>query len=580
MSYRSPSNPRSPSERYAFQFNSNLPLNSSLRTPKPSDQEGGYSYSQSKHSRTLTENTGRMNLQSSGTFETREKKLEDQFHQLLDRCNKSKEFVNNMQKMVFGDKNNDGQRLYASTQALNVKSPVHSNISTATRTLQDYDHENKYIKRYEKRDHQIVSENRNLRNDDDEDYEKLENEVVDLKKSIMDRLRNKESVSSKKFAAAAEISDDDDEDFKSHHTHKNDRKSMQQWNTMKENRSAKTATWHNDRNEEERNAYVKGAKEEKTKAEKSLHKLKTTLKEKEQVQQDKYLNLKGKCKELKNVLRDYVTRVIDLEESLKKKDEQIIEFEDQVRKGQEELLKNEETINVLKRTEESIRKSEVEAKNINIEYKVRLNEQNEKLETLEEAIRRSKEAYNEDFGQISQENERLRIEVEVLKEKEFGLNKRNDGLEREVGTLKEELERNKGIVDKLEYQQGEKDADLKELRTQLDQLKTENGILELKIKELKDVLRQNNDKLIQEERKYEDELLKIREEKEREQFQKKDKINNLKQQIKELEAVIQKAIEDKKIAELEIERAHDQKHTIERELGRVRDDVKLAKEEM
>ena len=580
MSYRSPSNPRSPSERYAFQFNSNLPLNSSLRTPKPSDQEGGPYYSQTKHSRTLTsETTGRMGLQSSGAFETREKKLEEQFHQLLDRCNKSKEFVNNMQKMVFGDKGNDDQRLYASTQALNIKSPVHSNISTTTRTLQDYDHENKYIKRYEKRD-QIVSENRNLR-DDDEDYEKLENEVVDLKRSIMDRLRNKELVSSKKMAAA-EISDDD-EDLKSH-THKNDRKSMQQWNTLKENRSPKTATWHNDRlstrNEEERNEFVKGAKEEKTKAEKSLHKLKTTLKEKERVQQDKYLNLKGKCKELKNVLRDYVTRVIDLEESLKKKDEQIIEFEDQVRKGQEELIKNEETINVLKKTEESIRKSEIEAKNINIEYKVRLNEQNEKLETLEEAIRRSKEMYNEELGQISQENERLRIEVEVLKEKEFGLNKRNDGLEREVGTLKEELERNKGIVDKLEYQQGEKDADLKELRSQLDKLKAENGVLELKIKELKDVLRQNNDKLIQEERKYEDELAKVKEEKEREQFQKKEKISNLKQQIKELEAVIQKAIEDKKIAELEIERAHDQKHTIERELGRVREDVKLAKEEM
>jgi len=576
MSYRSPSNPRSPSERYQFQFNSNLPLNSSLQTPKPTSNvghEGSTYFSQTKHSRTLTsENTGRMNLQSSETFETRERKLEEQFHQLLDRCNKSKEFINNMQKMVHGDKN-DGQRLYASAQTLNIKSPVQSNISTTTRTFQDVEQGNRYHKRYDTKDH--------IKNDEDEDYEKLENEVVDLKRSIMDRLRNKDANASKRIK---DIDFSDEEEIRSH---------QQQWNPLKENRSPKTATWQNDRvsstrnsrlvgygGEEERNEFVKGAKEEKTKAEKNLSKLKTTLKEKERIQQEKYANLKGKSKELKNVLRDYVTRVIDLEENLKKKDEQIIEFEEQVRKGQEELIKNEETINVLKKTEESIRRSEVEAKNINIEYKVRLNEQNEKLESLEEAIRRSKEIYNEEMNQISQENEKLRIEVEVLKEKEFGLVKRNEGLEREVGTLKEELGRNKGIVDKLELQQGDKDADMKELRAQVDRLKADNGILELKIKEVKDVLRQNNDKLIQEERKYEDELSRIREEKEREQLQKKEKIANLKQQIRELEVIIQKAIEEKKIAELEIERAHDQKHSVEKELSRVREDVKLAKEEI
>jgi len=576
MSYRSPSNPRSPSERYQFQFNSNLPLNSSLQTPKPTSNlghEGSTYFSQTKHSRTLTsENTGRMNFQSSETFETRERKLEEQFHHLLDRCNKSKEFINNMQKMVHGDKN-DGQRLYASAQTLNIRSPVQSNISTTTRTFQDVEHGNKYHKRYDIKDH-IVS-----KNDDDEDYEKLENEVVDLKRSIMDRLRNKDANSSKRIKdiVADGLSDEDEI----------------RYNTLKENRSPKTATWQNDRvsstrnsrlvgygGEEERDEFVKGAKEEKTKAEKNLSKLKTTLKEKERIQQEKYANLKGKSKELKNVLRDYVTRVIDLEENLKKKDEQIIEFEEQVRKGQEELIKNEETINVLKKTEESIRKSEVEAKNINIEYKVRLSEQNEKLESLEEAIRRSKEIYNDEMNQISQENEKLRIEVEVLKEKEFGLVKRNEGLEREVVTLKDELDRNKGIVDKLELQQGDKDADLKELRAQVDRLKADNGILEFKIKEVKDVLRQNNDKLIQEERKYEDELSRIREEKEREQLHKKEKIANLKQQIRELEVIIQKAIEEKKIAELEIERAHDQKHTVEKELNRVREDVKLAKEEI
>ena len=576
MSYRSPSNPRTPSQKSGFQFHqANNPVSMSYsqthfaNTYKDDDSAPFMSYN--KHSRTKTSSTsGKIDFHNPSSLETREKKLEEQFHQLLERCNKSKEFISNMQKMVYGEGNQDPSHLYASTPNLQIRSPAYSTMSTATRNLQEYENENKYTKKSEKNPTQLYESRSGFGNDE---YEKLESDVIDLKKSILDRLKKKESSSTNKKIQfklnRPDLTSDEEE--------RRESDTREDWNTTKE---GKSLGYKGGKRGEEKIDYVEGIKKEKTRAEKSLNKLKTTLQEKEKVTQEKYITLKGKCKELKNVLRDYVTRVVDLEEGLKKKDEQIIELEEQYRRGQDEVIKSEEAIEEYKKNEDILRRSETEAKNIKIEYKMTLNEQREKIQSLEEAIRRNKENHKGEFLEISEENDKLRIEVEVLREKELGLTKRNNDLETEAANLKEELEKTRGNIGRLESQKDEKDLDLKELRGQLEKLKTENGILEAKVKEMKEVVKQSNERLIAEERRHEEELTKLREEKEKIILKKKEKISLLKQQIHELEELSQKAIEEKKFVNLELERTLGHKQSLEKDLIRTKEEIKIAKEEM
>lgn len=588
MSYRSPSNPRTSS------FQPDVPLHHVNPANPPYSpishinahtlDDSASFFSHAKHSRTKTsDNVGKIDPHNSSSLELREKKLEEQFQTLLERCNRSKESLQTMQKVAFGDK--ETQRPYNTHQSMHLKSPTYSNISTTTKTLQDYEHENKYFPKTEKNIRNVAASAHIYSMNDEE---QLQNEVADLKKQILDRVKNREIESSKgkiKFKDQIEgISDDENSKANRDNWQRKEvsysREGKLQNRVLEQTDKLNKRSLRSKRDEEDRSQYIKEVKEEKTRAERSLGKLKDTIKEKERIQQEKYQSLKEKCKELKSILRDYVNRVMDLEGSLKRKDEQIVEYEEQVRKGEEELMRSDEVIDDLKRKEEFLRRNETEAKNANMEFKLKLNQQKEKIEEIELASKEAVEKYKEELQEIFEENDKLKVELSILKENEANLNKKNENLEKEADTLKSQVDTNKEAIRHLETTTQRKDEDLKDLRMQVEKLRSENGILEGKIKEMREIYKQSSEKADLEQRKFEEDIEKIKEEKERDIFKKKEKLKVLKQQIKDVQTQAQKAIEEKNLIHLEIERILGQKNAVERDLTKSREEVKFMKEEM
>ena len=588
MSYRSPSNPRTPSQTLGFknyQTNPGSAAYSPISNPRSHVIDNSaplFSHDKSSRPKFSESNPKAELFQSSSSLETREKRLEDQFQSLLDRCNKSKEFIQSMQNVVYGSKSSENDRLRTTG---NLKSLAHSNISTATRPLHDNDQEHRHGFRAEKK----YSNNSRVEHEND-DYEKLENEVLNLKRSIVDRLQNKGTHSSKGKIKFKDLGSEgsSDEDTRRRKENKN----KDEWNSSVLLRDRKSGNGSfgivdksfqkSSRNVVEDQDYDSAllAKEDKNKAERSLNKLKNTLREKEKLQQDNYINLKSKCRELQNVLKEYVSRVYNLEESVKRKEEQIRDYEVQVSRTQEDLIRSEAEIEESRRIEDGLRKNEAEIKNANLEYKLKTAQQEERIEELEEDLKDSRERHRKELEELLEENDALRVEFEVLKEKMTDLRKNNEKLEKQEQSLKEEVERSKENISKLETAKGERDKELKGLSGDTEKLRTEKGILEAKLVELKEVLRQNNERTVSDERKHEDEMRALKEEREKKLGAKKQKIKVLRAQLAETEGVAQKVIEEKKFAIEEKERVSRQSDTLERDFMRSRDENKLLREEM
>lgn len=465
-----------------------------------------------------------------------------------------------------------------------AKSPPHSHISTVSRNLNN-NVEKEYKNRPDTRSshHRLESEN--------EDYARLESEVLNLKKSIVDRLQKKDAQTSKGQIKFKDLESDNssDEDVNT----RVENKPMGEWNSsviprdMKAsnkslvgtNKSFYKNTGGADDREDYKN-YSKPEKGDKHKAEKSLSKLKSTLKEREKVQQDSYINLKSKCRELQNVLREYVSKVYNLEESIRQKEDQIRDYEEQVSRTQEDLIRSEEDLEEYKRIEENLRKNEAEIKSANMDYKLKTSQQEDRIEELDQELRLSRERHGRELEELLEENDKLKVEFEVLKDKMAELKKNNEKLEKEEQNLREEVERNKANMGKLEASQGEKDRELKSLSGDAEKLRTEKGILEAKLAELKETLKQNNEKTINDERKHSEEMRALKEEKEKKIAEKKEKIKNLKAQIAETEELAQRVLDEKKFAAEEKDRVFRQRENIERDYIRSRDEAKLMREEM
>jgi hypothetical protein len=109
-------------------------------------------------------------------------------------------------------------------------------------------------------------------------------------------------------------------------------------------------------------------REERKKAEKAVEELNHTIQEREHAQHEKYINLKIKCRELEDLLRECISRNMELEEANRKKDITIFEHEEQIRRDHEEILRSVNIIQEIRKREENLTRSEEEARSSSNTY--------------------------------------------------------------------------------------------------------------------------------------------------------------------------------------------------------------------
>jgi len=504
----------------------------------------------------------------------KEKRLDEQFKTLLDRCNRSKEYIENIHKSTFLDRKLDSMTFLSPTaSSINKTSPFVSRETSGHKTLRDFNSGEPRSSNKPSEFQSTFQSTKNTKQCDDEDYGKLESEIVDLKNTIIDKIKSEEKQARKSKAENTSSSQDSDEDYMIPPKSSSKLGALQTPKILSHHKSNLSTVSMKKAFEGDDDPTHR---EEKFEVEKNIDVLKSTLKEREKLIQEKYENAKLKNKELKVVLREYVNKVIDLEESLKKKDALLAQYEEQSKKDQAELNRQAEFIEELRKREELMIRNEEETRSINNEYKQRLAEQRARLDELEEAFEESEARNKELIAKLTEENNELKTRNGILKEREALLKEKSETLQNEIQSIRGDLTLRENNLYKLE----ERDSEVKRLNQLVENLNNEKKHIKEKNEELKKQVEELQRKLEKKKKKIEEETRKITEQKDKEIAQKKEKIQALKAKIDGFEAVANKALEEQKLKQSEVERLLAQKKELEREVGKLKEDVNFATTQM
>ena len=527
-------------------------------------------------------------LDFGASLEHKEKHLDDRFKSLIDRCAKSKEYLDSLHKNT------------STSERSPVKSTMVSPSSRSGLPLGPNSFETKRLFLNTARSNNWEKENNysSIKEKEAQDFDKLESDLIEFKNEIIDKFQK----SGKKQNVKTYSSNSSDSE--------NDKKAAKyqsiKTNSIKEKRkvpnksmydrevlspktinSTKYSTHKPSKNQEEddymNEHYLSTENDldkERKKTSKSINKLKSVMKQKEKMEYEKYLALKAKAKEFKNILREYVNKVMDLENNLKKKDEIIIELEEQSKESQQELLKNFDTLKDLKRRNDEHRKMEEEMKNSNIEYKVKLNEYKKKLEKIEDSAKLNEERLRGEIDGLKEENALMRRDLSVSREKEDQIVESNQNFQKQIVELQDELNSKVMSISKFEKYETSKERETKELRDQLEKYLIENKHLNARFEDVKAQITHLEERNSKNKRKSEEEKNTILDEFQKKIARKSEKNKVLKEKLKELEAYLNILNDEKNGMAVEMEKIASIKVQNDREINKLREDLSSANHEM
>jgi len=560
---------------------------------------------------------------TTSNLERRERKLDEQFKNLLERCNRSKEYIENINKLTSPI---DKGLLSPPSTAIQYKSPTYSQTSTANRPLRELDLEpsrNEVLLQKTSdfpprtADFQLnTAKSSDLiptstaRYDNPDNYSRLEREILELKKTVMEKLKltedatNKENKKGAKYDSVETQESEEDYLVKKQPQREREREREKEQpekpsQTTFKKPHVRTATSptaglrsvkspkavHSPRSisitsPKDTRSLKRKEEEDKKKTEKSLIELHETLKEKEKIQHEKYVTLKVKYKELKNIFREINAKNAELADQLQRKDSIIADFEELARKSQEEILRNVEIIKELRRREEILTRSEEEARSTVIEYKARLGEQRETLEKIEESIRDNEEKYRIQLERLVSENSQLKSEVAALKEKEVSIREKHDVLTSELQACRHEIENKDRTIHKYEEQINLKDSQLRNLNQQLEKMSIHDKDILERLEEANNTIQSLEEKVAQMRKKFDEEKSRILEERDKEVAQKKEKNKILKEELAHKESLYNKLNEENRRISHDYDRVVSEKMQLQKEYDKLKEALDNANQEM
>ena len=313
--------------------------------------------------------------------------------------------------------------------------------------------------------------------------------------------------------------------------------------------------------------------------ERSMKELNKTIQEREKVQHEKYVNLKLKYKELKGFSKEIVDKNHKLQDLLNKKDAQILELEDQIRRDQEELYRNVEFIKENKLRFDELARQEEEERTQNIEYKTRLSDQKEQFDKIEEVVRDNENRYRRELGKLSQEVAELKTELALVGEREAGLKNRNTILAGDLEDSLKEIDRLKRVNDKFEDGGKLMEREVQNLKDNLEKLLNENRDLTQKLEDSNISFATLEQKYDRQRKNFDSERERMHDDRDKELNAKKERIKALKDQVREQEILLNKAIMDKKDQNNEIDKLINDKKALEKDNASLQEEVEFAAKE-
>ena len=520
------------------------------------------------------------------SLEHKEKHLDERFKSLIDRCAKSKEYVDNLHKITSPSEKSTFQSIIVSPSSRSGL-PLGPNPFETKRTLLSSSRNNIWEKENNYTD---------MKENEPQDFNKLES---DFKNEIIDRFQKSgKKNDSKSYSSNSSGSDNDkiptkyksikassikektkvpsgliyDRDLLLPKTLKSTKNS-----TYKASKSHKEDDYGN-----ENNFYrtENDLNKERKKTSKSISKVKCVMKEKDMMEDEKYLALKTKAKEFKNILREYVSKVIDLEDNITNKNQIIIELEEQLNENQKELLKNFDILKDLKRRNDEYRQVEEEIRDSNMEYKVKLNEQKKKLEKMEDSVTLNDEKLRGEINLLKEENSLIRKDLCISREREGQLVESNENFKKQIQELQDELNSKAISISKFEDYEVSKEKENKELRAQLEKYLIENKHLNAGFDDIKVQIAHLEEKNSKNKKKSEEEKIRILDELQKKIGKKSERNNILKERLKDLEIFVNTLNDEKKTMTVEMEKIISIKVQSEREINKLREELSLTNHEM
>lgn len=519
---------------------------------------------------------------------SKEKRLDEQFQNLLEKSNRSRELLDNAYHTTFAS-----NRLPSA-----VTSPKQD--FSYTGSVKSPEGGAKFDSSYASNRYQPFKTTDYETNKSMDDYNsRLEHEIQELKNTVIERLRIQEAGGKareserKKSAKKIQI-----EPLSSSEDEEKTEKASESFAAKKANpklhrlaaskatvRSAKSPDSSTLRKRNQKTVvdpeYSDQTPEHRIKrAPNQGASLKHKPNESELALREKYLALKYKAKEMRSTLQEYVDKYVDLEEQLGRKDQILLEYEDQIKQNQHELLRNFELLQETKRSEEAIAKGAEDLRIQNAELKARVQEQKKKLDEMEEQLKRNEEKFQRQIEDLQQEKHDVKVSLRDREDKADHLAYANEKLKNELEELRSELDKREGQMKRSEDHKIKLEESLRELREKVETLQIDNKGLQAKNEDLRENQAYLEDKLIKLKKKTEEERAKWENDKEKEIALRKEKNKQLKTEIKELDALLQRVSDEKKAIVVENEKNATQRVLQEKELNRCREDLAVVQQEM
>lgn len=521
---------------------------------------------------------------------SKERRLDEQFKNLVDQSNRSKEFIDKVYQATFS------QNKSTSSLTSPLENPLSSGPLRSPTGIYRPQFENTFDSTNRlQRDNLKVSDYDSRRPPEDFNS-KIEHEIQDLKNTVLERLRYQEAQMKSKTGATdtkktskpriettSSSDEESEQDNESDFRRKTATKSHQGTGVKSGARSVKSPdyTLKKSRGSKQSDVYGEHVLESRVKSTaKNVAALKNKFEEREAALREKYLNLKYKAKEMRSTLQEYVDKCVDLEEQLQKKDNMLLDYEDQVKQSQQELLRNFEILQEAKRNEDSILKSEEDLRAQNADLKSRVQEYKKRVDDLEEQARKNEFKSQALIEELQNERQELKIGLRDRDDKIELLSTANEKLKVEADKLQKELDKRENLLAKQNDQLEKKDELFRELKEKFDALQIENRGLHTKNEEYRENKVSLEERIAKYKKKLDEDRARWEIDKDKEFGRKKEKSKKLKSQIRELESQIHKLNDEKKDLKVEVERVLSQKTHQESEMAKYREELLIAQQEM
>lgn len=575
-------------------------------------------FSLSKPSGTLLDNSkfssNSQNINDSlnSDYGARATKADEMFKNLIERVNRSKEYIESVHRSTFSSNNSEPTKDTPVT-TLRAQDDKAKESEAFTKLLPSASFKQENSKQLDAqpstRSALIEKENkrRSVRdelsdhsNDLSEECGRMSTEIHDFKQQLLEKVRRnsvkpKEEVPTpaastqmkktsdrlRKFDILSSEEDEEEEEEKevktySHATTATKKPVVQKSsNTSVRNSNAKPVknTPVLIDTEPKATSNPKTLKGRKPDAASTINQLKHALNDRDNLLQEKYINLKFRSKELRNTLQEYVNKCLDLEDALKLKDQQLQDLQHQNKQLQTELNKKTETSNDLVKQQEHWNKTEKALRDENKALEESEASLRRKLKELELLAQSNESKYLSQIQALQTEKQE-RSDGVLAKEGIIAEQKRLIEAQRiEIENLQKECEAKESRILQVEAVSSLKIQDCQRLKEQMEEMEKNNKVYVSTIEDLKEKNSQWVEKVNKLKKKLEDERNHFQEEKQMSLQSKKEKIKKLRAELKQSESFALKLSDEKKALQFEIEKQTSLNSTLEKSMMQLKGEI-------